>query len=65
MGSDLKYRRVLVKLSGEALAGEQGYGISPSVVDTLTDEIKSLHEAGVDLGLVIAAPRRARRAWTA
>lgn len=53
MGSDLKYRRVLVKLSGEALAGEQGYGISPSVVDTLTDEIKSLHEAGVDLGLVI------------
>jgi len=53
MGSDLKYRRVLVKLSGEALAGEQGYGIMPAVVDRLTDEIKSLHEAGVDLGLVI------------
>lgn len=53
MGSDLKYRRVLVKLSGEALAGEQGYGIMPAVVDRLTDEIKSLHEAGVSLGLVI------------
>jgi len=53
MASDLKYRRVLVKLSGEALAGEQGYGIMPAVVDRLTDEIKSLHEAGVSLGLVI------------
>ena len=49
----LKYRRALLKLSGEALAGEQGFGISPSVVDTLTNEIVSLHGAGVTLGLVI------------
>ena len=49
----LKYQRVMLKLSGEALAGEQGFGISPPVVDRLTDEVKALHESGVTLGLVI------------
>jgi uridylate kinase len=48
-----KYERVLLKLSGEALAGEQGFGISPPVIDTLTDEIKAVHEMGVVLGMVI------------
>jgi uridylate kinase len=52
-GADLKYKRALLKLSGEALAGDQGFGISPAVVSTLTDEIVSLHQAGVTLGLVI------------
>ena len=50
---DLKYRRVLLKLSGEALAGDQGFGISPRVVDRLTDEIREVHGMGVALGLVI------------
>jgi uridylate kinase len=50
---DLKYRRVVLKLSGEALAGEQGFGISPPVVDRLTDELQALHGLGVELGLVI------------
>jgi uridylate kinase len=49
----LKYRRVLLKLSGEALAAEQGFGIAPKVVDKLTDEVKRIHEMGVALGLVI------------
>jgi uridylate kinase len=49
----LKYRRVLLKISGEALAGERGFGIEPKVVDQITDEIKSLAEMGVSLGLVI------------
>src|SRR6185503_8605165 len=53
MAEDFKYKRVVLKLSGEALAGEQGFGISPKVVDRLTEEVKSLHEAGVVLGLVI------------
>ncbi|HUP88879.1 MAG TPA: UMP kinase [Longimicrobiales bacterium] len=53
MTEQLKYPRVLLKLSGEALAGEQGFGISPKVVDRLTDEIKLLHESGVVMGLVI------------
>jgi uridylate kinase len=51
--SELKYRRVVLKLSGEALAGEQGFGISPPVVDRLTDEVRSLHGIGADIGLVI------------
>jgi uridylate kinase len=50
---ELKYRRVLLKLSGEALAGDQGYGIAPKVVDRLTDEIRTIHRMGVGLGLVI------------
>ena len=50
---ELKYPRVLVKLSGEALAGEQGFGIDPPVVDRLTEEVKTIHEMGVALGLVI------------
>ena len=48
-----KYQRVLLKLSGEALAGERGFGIEPSVVDRLTDEIRSIAEMGVSLGVVI------------
>lgn len=50
---DLKYKRVVLKLSGEALAGDEGFGISPPVVDRLTDEVQSLHGLGVDIGLVI------------
>ncbi len=49
----VKYSRVLLKLSGEALAGSQGFGIDPPVVDRITDEVKAVHEMGVALGLVI------------
>jgi uridylate kinase len=49
----LKYRRVLLKLSGEMLAGDQKFGISPPVVDSLTDEIRRVHDMGVKLGVVI------------
>jgi uridylate kinase len=52
-GGDLEYRRILLKLSGEALAGEQGFGFAPPVIDKLTEEIKELHEMGIALGLVI------------
>ncbi len=51
--ADLKYPRALVKLSGESLAGERGFGIEPSVVEKLTREIGEVHAAGVDLGLVV------------
>ena len=47
------YGRVMLKLSGEALAGERGFGIDPEVVDDITDEIRNIHELGVALGLVI------------
>ena len=52
-GSEFVYRRILLKLSGEALAGQQGFGLSPPVIDKLTEEIKHLHHMGVSLGLVI------------
>jgi len=47
------YRRILLKLSGEALVGEEGFGIDPKVLDRMALEIKSLIEAGVQVGLVI------------
>jgi uridylate kinase len=53
VASDAKYQRVMLKLSGEVLAGEVGYGIEPEVVDHLTDEIRSIHQMGICLGLVI------------
>lgn len=53
MAEELRYKRVLLKISGEALAGDRGFGIEPSVVDRLTDEIRTLVEMGVSLGIVI------------
>jgi uridylate kinase len=49
----LAFRRVLVKLSGESLAGERGTGIDFTVVDRLADEVKAVHGLGVNLGLVL------------
>lgn len=48
-----RYGRVLLKLSGEALAGNRGFGIDPPVVERLTEEVRSVHEMGVALGMVI------------
>ena len=47
------YKRVLLKLSGEALAGDQGYGIDPLIITTIANEIKDVVECGVELALVI------------
>lgn len=47
------FKRVLLKLSGEALQGSQGYGIQPAVISNLADQVKTVHEAGVELALVI------------
>lgn len=47
------YRRVLVKLSGEALMGEQGYGIDPALVGGIAREIGEIRALGVDLAIVI------------
>ena len=49
----LKYRRALIKLSGESLAGDRGFGIDFNVIDRLTDEIKAVHQVGAGVGLVI------------
>ncbi len=47
------YDRVVVKLSGEMLAGEQGFGIDPPTVDRITNEVIAVHRTGVALGIVI------------
>ena len=48
-----KYRRVLLKLSGEALMGEAGYGIDPKVVDELADQVKEIVEDGIELAVTV------------
>lgn len=47
------YKRILLKLSGEALQGEEGFGIDPSILDRMALEIKELIEMGVEVGVVL------------
>ena len=49
----LPYSRILLKLSGEILAGDRGYGIDPVVIQKLVGEIASVHALGIELGVVI------------
>lgn len=48
-----KYKRVLLKISGEALMGDQGFGLHPPTVDRIADEVKSVHDLGVEICMVI------------
>jgi len=48
-----KYKRVLLKLSGEALMGDQGFGIDPQVTLRIASEIKDVHDLGVQVAVVI------------
>jgi uridylate kinase len=49
----LKYKRVLLKLSGEALAGSKGFGVDPIIIKQISDEICRVHAKGVEIGIVI------------
>ena len=49
------YKRVLLKLSGEVLAGKSGFGIDPQKAHYLANQVKSVKELGVDIGLIIGA----------
>jgi len=51
--NELKYRRVLLKLSGEALMGNEAYGIDPKVIDRLASEISELNKKGAEVAVVI------------
>jgi uridylate kinase len=53
MAIDLRYRRVLLKVSGEALMGRRDYGLDPEMVARIADEIRAVHALGVELCLVI------------
>ena len=50
---ELKYKRVLIKISGEALAGKQGFGIDPPAIQKITSEIDDVVSLGVELGIVV------------
>jgi uridylate kinase len=52
---EMAYQRVLLKLSGEVLAGEEGFGIDPQKATQLAAEVKSIHDLGIDIGMVIGA----------
>ena len=53
MATKPKYQRVLLKLSGEALMGDQQFGIDPKIVDRIAQEVKELHGIGVQVAMVI------------
>ena len=48
-----KYKRVVLKLSGEALAGQQGYGIDPDMISSIAQQVKEVHELKVEVAIVV------------
>ena len=49
----LKYTRILPKLSGEALAGDRGYGLDPTVIQFISKQVQEVYELGVSVGIVV------------
>ncbi|MGB9674191.1 MAG: UMP kinase [Anaerolineales bacterium] len=55
MPEEIVYRRILLKLSGEALSGAQGFGIDPSRAEEIADRVQEVREEGVSVAIVIGA----------
>ena len=53
--SDIKYKRILLKLSGEALAGKSGFGIDVHEAESIASRIKEVFDMGVEVAVVIGA----------
>ena len=53
LSPDVRYRRILLKLSGEALMGEDKYGVDPDTVNRIAQEIATVHALGVQIALVV------------
>ncbi len=53
MSENIKYKRILLKLSGESLMGSLGYGIDPQILLFFADEVKKIQQLGVEVGVVI------------
>jgi uridylate kinase len=51
--ADTVFRRVLIKLSGEVLAGDKGFGIDPKAISKISDEFRDIYSLGIELALVI------------
>lgn len=52
-GSQGQFKRVLLKISGEALMGDQGYGLHPPTVERIAAEVKTVHDLGAEISMVI------------
>lgn len=48
-----KYKRVVLKLSGEAMAGQSGFGIDPATIKEMVKEIKEVHALGVEIAIIV------------
>ncbi len=53
MENNLKYKKILLKISGEALLGDQEFGIDPKPVEMIAEEIKKAHDLGVQIAIVV------------
>ncbi|MED3894596.1 UMP kinase [Priestia aryabhattai] len=51
--SQAKYNRIVLKLSGEALAGEDGFGINPSIIKSVAEQVKAVYKLGVEIAVVV------------
>lgn len=51
--SDVRYKRIVLKLSGEALTGAQGFGIDPDIISGISDEISNAYKLGVQIAIVV------------
>ena len=61
--ANCKYKRVMLKLSGEALAGENGFGLDFTVATKIANEIKKIVDLGVEVGAVEVANNRVNQAY--
>lgn len=55
MADEVKYHRILLKLSGESLAGKQGYGVDPERAEAVAERVQTVRDLGVDVAIVIGA----------
>jgi uridylate kinase len=53
--ADLKFKRILLKLSGESIAGPNGYGIDPEQAEAIAERVKTVHQMDVEVAIVIGA----------
>ncbi|WP_313891236.1 UMP kinase [Psychrobacillus sp.] len=51
--SKAQYKRIVLKISGEALAGEQGFGLSPEIIKSVAEQVKEVVELGVEVAVVV------------
>ncbi|GEN44950.1 UMP kinase [Alkalibacillus haloalkaliphilus] len=47
------FKRIVLKISGEALSGEQGYGIDPKFIKSIADQVKAVHDLGIEIAIVV------------